>query len=502
MLLHELSSGGSNQEEEVQSRLPPPALPLLTKHDRYSLAHEIERHIEFFVENEDGDRPVALSGGFVDHFMAYRDSQLPKVGAIVTAPLVLSDGSLLAPNGLDRQRKLVFQIEPALLPLLPDPAKCTARAAANALDYLCGKWLCDVATDFAGKCVLIALAMTILERALLPERPAFFVTAGQRGGGKTTAMMMVVLAVTGKKPPAAAWSSSEEERRKSIFAYLGEGLAAMVWDNIPRGTTISCPTIEKVLTAESYSDRVLGQTATITVPSLTVMAFTGNNIGPKGDLASRSLQTRLEVDRIDPENRTFTHGDPVAWTLEHRGRILRALYTIMLANPQSKPDLKVPSKTRFKGWWNLVGSAVESAAANLVEQQRDTIGQYATPIDFNSLFSAAESEDEEGATLAEVLEIIDRGWPRGGTFKAADLAKFITEPMQGEETDAQTLKEAFQAAGNSTSGSVTAKSIGRRLTVWAGTPILVGDETLMIERRGAQDQQKQKNALSFRIRRP
>ncbi len=93
-----------------------------------------------------------------------------------------------------------------------------------------------MATDFAGKCVLIAFALTILERVLLPERPAFFVTAGKRGGGKTTALTMVILAVTGKKPAAAAWSSSEEERRKAILAYLSEGLPAMVWDNIPLGT--------------------------------------------------------------------------------------------------------------------------------------------------------------------------------------------------------------------------------------------------------------------------
>jgi hypothetical protein len=233
---------------------------------------------------------------------------------------------MIAARGLDRHRKLVFQIEPELMALMPQPGQCTEAAAAKALDYLTTKWLCDVATDFRGKCVLVALALTTIERVLLPERPAYFVTAGKRGGGKTTAIMMVLLAVTGKKPPAAAWSSNEEERRKAILAYLAEGLAAMVWDNIPLGTTISCRTLEKVLTAESYSDRVLGQTSTITVPSFTVMTFTGNNIGPTGDMASRSLITRLEVDRIDPENRKFTHADPVAWTLENRGAILRALH--------------------------------------------------------------------------------------------------------------------------------------------------------------------------------
>lgn len=37
----------------------------------------------------------------------------------------------------------------------------------------------------------------------------------------------------------------------------------------------------------------------------TIHHFTGNNIGPKGDTTSRSLVVRLEVDRTDPENRSF-----------------------------------------------------------------------------------------------------------------------------------------------------------------------------------------------------
>ena len=66
-------------------------------------------------------------------------------------------------------------------------------------------------------------------------------------------------------------------------------------------------------------DRVLGETGTRTVPAHTVQAFTGNNIMPRGDLASRSLAIRLTVDRPDPENRPFIHSDPLAWTEANRG---------------------------------------------------------------------------------------------------------------------------------------------------------------------------------------
>ena len=113
--------------------------------------------------------------------------------------------------------------------------------------FLCDEWLCDVATDYTGKCTLIAAALTVIERSLLPDRPAFFVTAGRRGGGKTTALAMLIMAVTGIWPAAAAWSTNEEERRKALLSYFLSGVSYILWDNIPRGAQISCPHIEKSL---------------------------------------------------------------------------------------------------------------------------------------------------------------------------------------------------------------------------------------------------------------
>ena len=68
--------------------------------------------------------------------------------------------------------------------------------------------------------------------------------------------------------------------------------------------------VERASTSEIYCDRVLGVTESATAPAYTVQAFTGNNISPKGDLASRSLIVSLAVDRPDPENRPFAHPDP------------------------------------------------------------------------------------------------------------------------------------------------------------------------------------------------
>lgn len=234
--------------------------------------------------------------------------------------------------------------------------------------FLTDEWLCDVACDYAGKCVLIAAALTVIERSPLADRPTFWITAGRRGGGKTTTIIMLIMAVTGIRPAAAAWSPNEEERRKALLAYLLQALPCIVWDNIPRGSQISCAHIEKSCTSEFYSDRKLGVSETIAASAATIHFLTGNNIGPRGDLSSRSLYARLSVDRPDPENREFRHPDPIAWTEAHRGEILSSLYTILLGNPRFNPGAAEPPQTRFKAWWSLVGQAVEHGA----EQHQST----------------------------------------------------------------------------------------------------------------------------------
>jgi hypothetical protein len=279
----------------------------------------------------------ALPGPFVAALMEFSPSGVPVARAINTAPLVTMSGQVIDGVGLDRETGLVHRIDPLLRACLPvNPP--TEQDVKVAVTYLFDEWLVDVALDRTGKSIAIMLAMTLIERALLPERPAFFVTAGQRGGGKTTLVNMITLAALGRRAAAAAWSENAEERKKALFSYLRQGVACLAWDNIGRGSAISCPHIEAALTASEISDRVLGVSRVETVPSTTVQIFTGNSITPRGDMASRSLMLALNVNRPDPENRAFAHADPLAWTQANRPKIVRALYTLLIAGALNRPQ--------------------------------------------------------------------------------------------------------------------------------------------------------------------
>lgn len=270
---------------------------------------------------------------------------------------------------------------------------------------------------------------------------------------------------------ASAWSSNEEERRKALLSYFMYGVPYILWDNIPRGIQIRCPHIERSCTAAFYSDRKLGVSELVQTAASTIHFFTGNNIGPRGDLASRSLHIRISVDRPDPENRTFTHPDPIGWTELNRAEILQALYTILLGNPQLDEPRDAQMKTRFKLWWRLIGSAVEHAA-----KLHDADAE----VDFQNFFLVQEeAEDEDSISLADALGVMAQQWPEG--FHADDLVKcingYVMDPI------GRTLREFLYPAAppNIAPG---ARSIARQLKKHVDEPVRSsGGQTLILRRQ-------------------
>jgi hypothetical protein len=444
--------------------LPVPEQWVIHELNEMEAAELIEKYIDYV--DKDGNS-VHLPMPFVRHFMRRNDGVLPTVVAIATLPIVLADGHFLMPDGLDRLRGIKFIIQKEVRDIMPARDECNAAAVAAAMRYLIDEWLCDVSTDYAGKCTIIAAALTVIERSLLPDRPAFFVTAGRRGGGKTTTLTMLIMAVTGLWPAAAAWSTNEEERRKALMSYFLYGVSYIIWDNIARGTQISCPHIEKSCTAAYYSDRKLGFSEMVCTAASTIHFFTGNNIGPKGDLASRSLHVRLEVDRPDPENRSFKHPDPIGWTNDHRAEILRALYVVLLGNPMLAKPRDAACRTRFKMWWRLIGSAVEHAAKLSNPEQ---------PIDFQKLFLTQEDDEEEAAALGDALKIMAKLWGKQQAgFKAAD----VTETVNSGNNDGLALR-GFLFPEAPSGHIATSKSVSKRLNSHVGEPVRMDDNILTL----------------------
>jgi hypothetical protein len=450
----------------------PPAQWLLTPMTELEAEELIERHIDFYEENaKTGNRrSVSLPMIFVQHYLQRFDGVLPTAVAIATLPIVLPDGELLAPDGLDRERGIIFNIPKELRTIIPRREDCTPEKVKAAMKFLCDEWLVDVlVADDAGLYTIIALALTLIQRSLLSDRPCFFNTAGRRGGGKTTLVKMVIQAVTGEKAAGSAWSKNIEERRKSLLSYLMAGPVYILWDNIERGSRLSCPYIEKSCTEGFYVDRKLGVSETVRASAASIHIFTGNNVGPKAgsDLASRSLQTRLDVTRPDPENREFKHPNILDWTDTHRAQILNALFTILLGNPELRKPHDAQAKTRFKQWWRLVGSAVEHAAEVMK-----------APTDFKKQFLEQEEVDDGGVSLADALIILADKWPQ--SFLANDLAEFINKEFPDDIQ--RQVREFLYPNSTDPKAKFSSKSVGTALGRHIDEPVASGGKVYTLRR--------------------
>jgi hypothetical protein len=181
--LHLLTADGTNADAKDET-IGAPAEPTLAQLTPIGLELLIERYIHWIVHKKDGTYFGALPRPFIDALMQLSPSAMPVARAINTAPLVSLSGNIIDGVGLDRGTGLVHRIDPLLRSCVPGTPP-TEEDVQGAINFLLDEWLVDVALDPVGKCVAIMLALTLIERPLLPERPAWFVTAGQRGGRRS-----------------------------------------------------------------------------------------------------------------------------------------------------------------------------------------------------------------------------------------------------------------------------------------------------------------------------
>ncbi len=174
--LHLLTADGTNAAAKDSETMKAPPEPGLVQLTPTGIEMLLENYVRWDVQKKYTSYFGALPRPFIDALNEYSPSSIPVARAINTTPLVTMSGNIIDGVGLDRDTGLVHRIDPLLRSCLPvDPP--SDQDVRDALNFLFDEWLTDVALDAVGKCVAVMLALTLIERALLPERPAFFVTA-------------------------------------------------------------------------------------------------------------------------------------------------------------------------------------------------------------------------------------------------------------------------------------------------------------------------------------
>jgi hypothetical protein len=279
----------------------------------------------------------------------------PPVEGIVETPIVRPDGTLLTTPGYDAPTRLIYRPAPGVTfpPLPPDPTSDDIAQALALIDEAIGEF---PYVDDASKANALALLSTpILRTAIAAPVPLALIDAPQAGTGKSLLTQVLSVIATGRSAAIMTAPAGNEEFRKKVTATLLSGTSLILLDNV-EGTLLAGP-LAAALTAGTWSDRILGQSAMVTLPQKVTWMATGNNLSLAGDLARRCFWVRLNAGTAHPWQRTgFRHPDLLAWVSAHRGELVTALLTLSQAWYQAgQPEGVAPPLGGFEAWVRIIG---------------------------------------------------------------------------------------------------------------------------------------------------
>jgi hypothetical protein len=163
----------------------------------------------------------------------------------------------------------------------------------------------------------------------------------------------------GRPATKTAMPDGEEELRKRITAHALAGDRAVLFDNVAR--PLGGAALDAVLTATTWSDRILGRSENARdLPLTTLWLATGNNLEFRGDLIRRVLHLRLDAEQERPEERTgFRHPVLLRWLRAERPRLVIAGLTVLRAYTLAgRPDQRLRSWGSFEAWSELIRGAI------------------------------------------------------------------------------------------------------------------------------------------------
>ncbi|QEL17632.1 hypothetical protein [Limnoglobus roseus] len=306
---------------------------------------------------------------------------VPKLRAVVEAPVFLPDGTLALAPGYHPAGQLWYAPAGGLaIPPVPVHPTTADIAAARALilDDLLGDF---PFADAAGRAHAVAVLVVAFARHLIAgPTPLHLVDAPTEGTGKTLLVKVLLWVVLGRDAPAIPEAENDAEWRKRITAALVEGRPCLVLDNLNQA--VDSGSLASALTTETWSDRLLGVSKMVQVRNRAVWIGTGNNVALSRELVRRTLWCRLDAGVERPAERTgFRHPHLLAWVRENRGRLVAAVLTLVQGWLARGRPPGSQTMGMYESWAEVVGGVLDVAGVPGLLANRDTFRDAQQPAD-------------------------------------------------------------------------------------------------------------------------
>lgn len=346
-----------------------------------------------------------------------------------------TDGVLVTQPGYDKASQRFGVFDPHQF-VIPEPTREAALAALARLQDL----LCEV--RFAhehDKSAALSAMFTATVRPSLPQAPGFHVTSVTYGSGKSY-LCKVICAFSGPAESVKiSFATTSEEATKSLMAVLVKNPAVIEFDDMTTDW-IAHGIVNRMLTSENLTDRILGYSKTATVSTRTLFLSSGNNVGPVGDLLRRIVTIHIDPRCETPTTIKYS-GSPAEAVRQNRAAYVAAVLTIILAwRHAGSPRAAVSPIASYGGVWAdycrhpLIWLGLPDPAISLLEQV---------------------THDPDSAALGVLLT----AWHKVFGSRPTTVRKAISEACEGKEG----LKAAIDEFAMVDRGAVSPTKLGQLL---------------------------------------
>lgn len=333
-----------------------------------------------------------------------------KLVGIVTAPTLRHDGSILQKPGHDERSGLLYRPSDTFPPVPETPTQNDARKSAELLLSTVRDFPFASEADRSG---WLAMLLSLVGRpAIHGGVPLMLLTATTRGSGKSLLADAAATIAYGRPAARKIFTPKDEETRKSITSIAIEALPAVLLDNLD--VTLASASLDAALTGETWTDRVLGSSATTgELPMRTIWIATGNNVRLGSDIARRVLPIRLESTLERPELRNdFEHADLISWVKQNRPELAVAALVILRAYiAASCPEQPNSAWGNYEDWSRLVRGAIVWAglADPLLTREEATAEDQSSAVVSGLIDGLLEIDERcQGITAREIIDELSR----------------------------------------------------------------------------------------------
>jgi hypothetical protein len=347
---------------------------------------------------------------------------LPPLSGLARQPFFREgDGVLVSTPGYDFESGRYAAYDATKF-VLPEPTEQAARDALAKMSALLDEFRFASPED---RSATLCAMLTAAVRPSLPVAPAFNITASSPGSGKSYLASTVVPFAGPGAAFKVSYPTNAEEASKTMLSTFLSAPAVVVFDDM-QTQWLPFGAINRALTSDTITDRLLGTNRTATAGTRSLIMGTGNNIGPVRDMTRRVVTIRLHHKTATPALTRYD-GNPAELVAKHRGEYVSAALTIIAAYRRAgSPITDVPSIASYGGWSELCRQpllwlGLPDPASSLIDQlahdpDQDLLGRFLAtwhdavgdkPVTLRALMQESDESEHLSDAMLE-LPVVDR----------------------------------------------------------------------------------------------